>query len=48
MSPDVYNDERERLHEVLADAISRGDYDLEMDVKEALVRLMEKYYGESE
>lgn len=37
-----YQHERSRLLEVLRDACERGDYYLEMDVKELLVNLEQK------
>lgn len=44
MTDEYYTEERERLEEVLADAVRRGDYYLELDVKEQLVKLMDRYY----
>lgn len=36
------------LREVLADAEERGDYHLEMDVKEQLIALRDRYQGDEE
>lgn len=44
MDLEVYNSERARLNEVLEDAIRRGDYYLELDVKEALSKLQDEWY----
>jgi hypothetical protein len=41
-----YENESTRLREVLKDACDRGDYYLEMDVREALMNLQEAYYKE--
>lgn len=46
MTHEEYMAERARLEEVLKDAVERGDYYLEMDVREALTELMERYYKE--
>lgn len=43
MTHDQYSRERARLQAVLDDAVERGDYHLEMDVKEALSNLMERF-----
>lgn len=47
-SDDEYVRERKRLLKVLKDAEDRGDYYLEMDVKELLIKLHDKYYEEDE
>ncbi len=44
MTNEYFQQEGRRLREVLADAIERGDYHLEMDVKELLEKLRDKYY----
>lgn len=41
-----YSTERQRLQEVLKDAIDRGDYNLEMDVRDLLISLQERYNEE--
>ena len=41
----VWRRERARLLEVLKDAQDRGDYHLEMDVKEQLYELDQRYNG---
>ena len=46
MTTEYYEMESQRLREVLADAIERGDYYLEMDVKAALSMLIDTYYQE--
>lgn len=46
MTSAEYERERKRLLEVLKDAEDRGDYHLEMDVKELLIKLRDKYYEE--
>ena len=46
MTSEEYQRERERLLEVLKDAEERGDYYLEMDVKELLTNLKQRYYEE--
>lgn len=48
MSPEYFQMESRRLREVLADAVERGDYYLEMDVREALEKLQQRYYNEDE
>lgn len=48
MTYEYYQQESQRLREVLKDAEERGDYHLEMDVKEALEKLRDKYYGDQE
>lgn len=44
MTNEYFQMESQRLREVLADALERGDYYLEMDVKEALTKLRDAYY----
>ena len=39
-----YNNRRHRLLEYLDDAVERGDYNLEYDVKEMLQDLDDEYY----
>lgn len=46
MTHEEYYRERSRLLEVLKDAMERGDYHLEMDVKELLSNLSECFYKE--
>jgi hypothetical protein len=46
MTTTEYNRKREWLLEVLKDAEDRGDYYLEMDVKEQLTALQVEYYKE--
>ena len=46
MNHEKYANERARLLEVLKDAEDRGDYHLEMDVKERLADLQEHYHKE--
>ena len=48
MSHDEYVRKRAWLEEVLKDATDRGDYYLEMDTREQLVALMDRYYEEDE
>jgi hypothetical protein len=48
MTNEYFQQEGRRLREVLADALERGDYHLEMDVKEALQNLRDKYYEADE
>ena len=48
MTSDEYDRKREFLLEVLEDACTRGDYHLEHDVREQLVELQDKYYGDEE
>jgi tartrate dehydratase alpha subunit/fumarate hydratase class I-like protein len=48
MTHEYYEMESQRLREVLADAVERGDYYLEMDVKEALEKLRARYYNEGD
>lgn len=48
MTSDEYDRKDAWLREVLADAEKRGDYYLEMDVKEELTKLRDEYYKESE
>lgn len=48
MTDEYYHNEARRLREVLADALERGDYHLEMDVKEALQNLRDKYYEDDQ
>ena len=44
MSPEQYTRERLRLLKALKDATDRGDYYLEMDIREKLTDLQNKYY----
>lgn len=44
MTSEYYQNESARLREVLKDACDRGDYHLEMDVREALTELQDAYY----
>jgi len=46
MTNEYYQQESQRLREVLKDAEDRGDYHLEMDVREQLVALSDQYYQE--
>lgn len=46
MSHEEYSRKRDWLLEVLNDAIDRGDYYLEMDVKENLSNLNDAYNSE--
>jgi hypothetical protein len=46
MTDEYFQAESRRLREVLKDAEERGDLYLELDVKEALIKLREKYYGD--
>jgi len=46
MEYDKWLRESARLQDVLKDACERGDYHLEMDVREALQKLNDEYYGE--
>ena len=46
MTHEYYEQESARLREVLEDAEARGDIYLEYDVKEALVKLRDRYYNE--
>lgn len=46
MDYDAHIRERKRLLEVLKDAEDRGDYHLEMDVRELLTDLQTRYYEE--
>lgn len=48
MTNEYYQMESARLREVLKDAEERGDYFLEIDVKEALIELQNRYYKEDE
>lgn len=48
MTYEYYIQERARLQEVLKDACDRGDIYLEYDVREALVKLMNVYYEDSD
>lgn len=48
MTHNEYKRECEWLRSVLLDAQERGDYHLEMDVKERLISLQEAYYEEEE
>ena len=48
MTNEYFQQEGQRLHEVLKDAEERGDYYLEMDVKEALTKLRDEYYKEDD
>lgn len=48
MTNEHYQQEDQRLREVLKDAEKRGDYYLEMDVKEALTKLRDEYYKEDD
>jgi len=48
MTSAEYDRKRTWLLEVLKDAEDRGDYHLEMDVKEQLVALRDAYYEEDE
>ena len=48
MTAEEYTRKRMWLLEVLKDATDRGDYHLEMDVREKLTDLQCKYYGEEE
>lgn len=46
MSSDEYDRKRTWLLEVLKDAEDRGDFFLEYDVKEQLIKLRDQYYEE--
>lgn len=46
MTAEYFQHESRRLREVLKDACDRGDIYLEYDVREALVKLQEKYYND--
>jgi Arc/MetJ-type ribon-helix-helix transcriptional regulator len=48
MTHSEYIREGQRLREVLKDAMDRGDYHLEMDVKEALEKLRDEYNKEDD
>lgn len=48
MTDEYYHMESARLREVLKDAEERGDYYLEFDVKEALIKLRDKYYEQGD
>lgn len=48
MTHEQYKRERNRLLIVLEDAKDRGDYHLEMDVKELLSQLEDKYYNDDQ
>jgi hypothetical protein len=48
MMHDEYRRKREFLLAALWDAEERGDYHLEMDVKEKLAELQDSYYHEDE
>lgn len=48
MTHDEYQRRCEWLRSVLWDAEERGDYHLEMDVKEKLTALQDSYYNEEE
>lgn len=46
MTYEEYSRERARLLAVLKDATDRGDYHLEMDVREALTTLQDHYQAD--
>ena len=48
MTNEYFQQEGQRLREVLKDAEKRGDYYLEMDVKEELTKLLAEYYKEDD
>lgn len=48
MTPNEYQRDCEWLRSVLLDAQERGDYHLEMDVKEKLTTLQDLYCNEEE
>ncbi len=48
MTHQQYQRERTRLLEVLKDATDRGDYHLEMDVREELETLQERFNEEEQ
>lgn len=48
MTNEYFQQKGRHLREVLKDAEERGDYYLEMDVKEALMKLRDEYYNDDD
>ena len=48
MTYEYFQMECRRLREVLKDALDRGDYHLEMDTKDAIQHLQDKYCEDDE